>query len=357
MSTSKPLIIKAVQLDLARQMETIDFIKSFIDFISASNFNTLFLYLEARIRTEAFPWPSENESYSTEEMKEIVAYAATRKIDVVPIVPVLGHANLFLKHKPLQDLAELREGNKGRFWNNGRKVFCPSQQETYEFLEKYLMEICAIFPSRYFHIGCDESWDIGYCGACKPKVETFNGEQLLFLNHIKRIHQILSDKLGRQVMMWDDMLDFYADILPEIPRDIIMVCWQYQADMRHVQGHFDNRSVHHTLEKYKSLGFRFIYAPAEGSTANISTFTRFANQYLPLGGLLTIWEKNTCFMYKSYPAIAYAGQLWSAIDTGDHDIIFAKVVKDLFKSDDLKLLQVIRNALPEGPLRGKQYFA
>lgn len=347
MNMTEPLIIRGVQLDLARQMETIEFIKSFIDFISANNFNTLFLYLEARIRTESFPWPSENESYSADEIKEIVTYAANRKIDVVPIVPVLGHAVQFLKHESLHDLAELREGNDGRFWNNGKKTFCPSQKGTCEFLEKYLEDICAIFPSEYFHIGCDESWDIGYCRDCKPKVETFNGEQELFLGHIKRIHQFLSGKLGRQVMMWDDMFDFYPDILSEVPRDVIMVCWQYQSDMQHVQGHFDNCTVHHTVEKYKRLGFKFIYAPADFTTANISTFTSFASQYSPIGGLLTIWEKKTCFLYKSYPAVAYAGQLWSDF-RGDQNGAFAEAVKGLFKSDDKKLLQVIRLLCEKG---------
>ena len=46
--------IRAVQLDLARQLESMDFILNFIDFIAEKNYNTLFLYLEWRIRTRTF---------------------------------------------------------------------------------------------------------------------------------------------------------------------------------------------------------------------------------------------------------------------------------------------------------------
>ena len=43
--------IRAVQLDLARQMESMEFLKGFIDFIAENHYNTLFLYLEWRVRT------------------------------------------------------------------------------------------------------------------------------------------------------------------------------------------------------------------------------------------------------------------------------------------------------------------
>ena len=46
--------IRAVQVDLARQMETVSFLKDYIDFIADHHYNALFLYLEWRIRTKTF---------------------------------------------------------------------------------------------------------------------------------------------------------------------------------------------------------------------------------------------------------------------------------------------------------------
>ena len=57
--------IRAVQVDLARQMETLPFLKGFIDFIAENHYNTLFLSLEWRIRTQTFDI-GKTEGYSAE---------------------------------------------------------------------------------------------------------------------------------------------------------------------------------------------------------------------------------------------------------------------------------------------------
>ena len=80
---AKPLRI--VQLDLARQMETTSFISNYIDRVSAWGFDTLELYLEARVGTKTFSLP-EGERYTPEQMKGIVAHAAEKGMTVVPVV-------------------------------------------------------------------------------------------------------------------------------------------------------------------------------------------------------------------------------------------------------------------------------
>ena len=87
--------IRAVQVDLARQMETIPFLKNYIDFIAENHYNTLFLYLEWRIRTKTFDI-GKNDGYSADELREIIDYAAVRGIDVIPGLATLGHAEHFV---------------------------------------------------------------------------------------------------------------------------------------------------------------------------------------------------------------------------------------------------------------------
>jgi len=337
-----PFRFRGAQLDLARQIETIDFIKQFTDMIADNGYNVLFLYLEGRIKTESFPYPTDNECYTPEQMREIVEYASSKGLDVIPGVSLLGHAELFLAHEELADTAELRNGGNGRFWNNRKLDFCPSQEATYEFFEKYLKEISDIFPSEYFHIGLDEAWDIGYCEKCKTKAADFMGEQQLFLDNLLRCHEIIA-KLGKRTMMWDDMFEYYSDILTEVPRDVIMVNWQYATDVRHYKGHFSNLKVKHLLSEYDRLGFEYIIAPADYSSSNVRTFTEYAENFTPLGGLLTSWEKSTCFLYKSMPTIAYAGRLWSDENDKPDDKIFAEAMENLFAYCDEELLTIIRS--------------
>ena len=332
---------RGAQLDLARQIETVEFIKQFTDIIAANGYNILFLYLEGRVRTKSFPYPADNECYTSEQMREIVEHASAKGIDVVPGISLLGHAELFLQYQELEETAELRDGKNGRFWSNCKFAFCPSQEATYKFFEKYLEEICAIFPSEYFNIGLDEVWDIGYCDKCKTMIDDFSDEQRLFLNNLLRHHKVLT-RLGKRVMMWDDMFEFYHDILEEVPRNIIMVNWQYDNDVQYCKGHFSNLKVEHVLAEYDRLGFEYIIAPSDYSSANVRTFTEYAESFKPLGGLVTAWGKKTCFMYKSMPTIAYAGRLWSDKTGKLEDELFADAMENLFGSRDDKLLAALR---------------
>jgi hypothetical protein len=339
---NKSFQFRGVQLDLARQSESVQFIRQYIDLISTNGYNVLFLYLEGIIMTKSFPYPDPESSYSADQMKEIVEYAASRGIDVIPGLACLGHAEHFLKYPELADTAELRNGAVGRFGTKIKDVFCPSQQSTRQFLEDYISDICAIFPSQYVHVGLDEIWDIGFCGECKKRVADYQGEQQLFLEHVLFLHELVTERFQRRMMMWDDMFEYYPDILEKTPRDIVMVNWQYQDDVVHNRAHFFNRAITHRLAIYDQLGFQYIIAPSDYSTANIRTFTEYAHKYQPLGGLVTAWEKGSIFAYKSMPTITYAGRLWSGSGNEDERKMFAEAMSELTGSEDELLLQALR---------------
>ncbi|MFA7231950.1 MAG: hypothetical protein WC071_11825, partial [Victivallaceae bacterium] len=108
------------------------------------------------------------------------------------------------------------------------------------------------------------------------------------------------------------------------------------------RAHFFNRAVTHRLAIYDQLGFQYIIAPSDYSTANIRTFTEYARKHHPVGGLVTTWLKGSVFVYKSIPAIMYAGHLWSGSDNKDEKGIFNDTMTELLGSEDELLLQVLR---------------
>jgi len=331
--------MRAVQMDLARQMETIPFIKGFIDFIAENHYNTLFLYLEWRVRTKTFDI-GRNEGYSAEELSEIVEYAAVRGIDVIPGLATLGHAELILRQETFASYSERREGIPGRFGDGIDHVFCPSLPETRKFLEAYLTEVAKIFPKTpYLHVGGDEAWDFALCSKCRGAIRTYSDEQKLYLEHFKFIHKVMK-KLGKRMMLWDDMFEYYADILPDMPRDIIMVNWQYQKSVRGYLGHFCNLVFHDIFSEYDKLGFDYLTAPADFCWSNIASSTAHGDNYKPMGGLLTSWEKSTSLLYKYFPSMAAAGQLWSGT-ADDADSAMALGVKQLFGIDDDSFLNAV----------------
>ena len=334
--------IRAVQLDLARQMETLDYIRAFTDLIAANGYNTLTLYLEGRVRTPSFPWLPEKESYSLEDMAAIVTHAKSKGVEVMPVVGTLGHADQFLRSPELRRLAELRGGQKGRFYT-ALMVLCPSLEETYEFLGKYLSEVAAVFPSEWFHAGCDEAWEIGYCELCRPRAEGPEGQAGIFAQHLNRIHQIVSGKLGKRMVIWDDLFEMYPEALEVIPKDIVMCAWHYEFDANPPRGRFSNRRREDILARYDQLGFDYLVAPADYHLDNILSLTAYATTHAPLGGLLTTWEKAETLMPQTYPLIAFAGRLWDGMLNAP-DLAWEQSLRNLFGSISPRLSNALKAA-------------
>ena len=185
--------LRIVQLDLARQMETLSFVSNYIDRVSAVGYDTLLLYLEARVATATFAMP-DGENYSPDEMRGIVAHAAERGMTVVPVVSLLGHASLFFRF-PGYD-AYMEPASDRMRLGDGRDTFCLSKPETRRFLASYLKDLAAIFSGPYFHAGFDEAWNSGTCDLCWEKER----KDELFADTVVFAHDTLA-ALGKRMWM------------------------------------------------------------------------------------------------------------------------------------------------------------
>lgn len=343
--------IRAVQLDLARQPETLVYIRNFIDFAADFGFNTLALYLEGRIKTASFPYMPDNQSYTPNDMAKVVRWAEQKNMDVIPVVSNLGHAGHFMNFPQLAHLAELREGRKGRF-STSKHVVCPSLEETYRFFEAYFREVTALFPSVYFHVGNDEAWDIGYCRLCKKRIQDGETQADIFTEHLCKTHAIITGQLGKRMMMWDDMFDFYPEALARIPKDIILCAWHYDSlVVDKPQTHFGNRRRINSLAIYNKLGFEFLICPWDWHPRNISSFMAYAEPYRPLGALLTTWEKNASFLLENFPTVAFAGQWWQQQHAQPEDT-YRRVCRKIFGVQDKTFLDALLAIKHLGPWDG-----
>jgi hypothetical protein len=345
--------LKLAQLDLARQMETLEFIREFIRLISRCGYNGLMLYLEDRIRTASYKLASEGEYYTVEEMTELVAFGREHNIEIIPCVSTLGHAERFLRHNELSEFAELSEKMTGRFGAASKNAFCISHPRFYDFIGTYLTEVAAVFESGYFHAGLDEFWDYNLCPRCRKLMPDNSAEQRLFLEHVIKIKKILQHS-GKRMMMWSDMFEFYPDIFREIPKDIIMVDWQYQNDVRDYRAHLLDQTVENRLAANTAYGFECIIAAADKSLANASTYLEYAENYQVKGFLFTYWEKSDSFIYRTLPMLVYAG--FRANGKNDCDA-FELMMHQLFGNDTAELAVGIRLTLSIGIPRHFQEFS
>lgn len=335
------LQFRCVQLDLARQMECVEFIENFIRLIAANGYNALELYLEDRIRTASYPYPEPWDSYSPDEVRHLADVARANGIELIPCVATLGHAERFLRFAPLAGMSEEREGRKTRFdlppVNN---QFCPTDPGFLPFITTYLGEVAELFDSRFFHVGLDEFFDYQLCSRCRDAMPDRESAAQFFLNLILELRNCLAAH-GKELMMWSDMFEFYPELLAKLPSDIIVIDWQYQEDVRFYLGHLLDMDAEDRLRANHAAGLRTVMAPADLVFTNATSCLRFAQANNTFGFLLTMWERCDTYMYRSLPTICQCGRI---LNGQQPDEAWRSAVRDLCGTDDPLLPIAIRLA-------------
>ena len=313
-----------LQLDLARQKENLDFIKSYADFAVSCGYNALMLYLENAVRTQDTEFFDKERTYSIDEMREIVGYAESIGLDVIPAFENLAHLEKFFEYPQLEDFSEVKDGAcEGRGFGAAHKrgsCGCVSNAKLRAFTDKYITDVSKLFSSEYVHMGLDEPFDFADCRVCRERIKKGESKADIFYEHVKHCYELVKG-LGKTMMMWDDFFE-YVDIVEKLPRDIILCNWNYNFIREEPAGHWTNRVKKDWLELYDKLGFRYVfctYAHGASSTYNVESFTKYAEKHSPLGVCMTAWEKSNCFYHGSYPLIAYSGALWNGKIHSDAD--------------------------------------
>ena len=84
------LTLRCLQIVLARQKESVEFVKSYIDFAKAHGYNAILAYLENAVRTQDTAYFSHEDTYSIDEMKEIVAHAESKGVQIGNAAYIIG---------------------------------------------------------------------------------------------------------------------------------------------------------------------------------------------------------------------------------------------------------------------------
>lgn len=185
--------------------------------------------------------------YTQADMKEIIAYAADRQIEIIPEIDIPAHSNAALASYPeyacpvVKDFIGVIPGLGGK---NAEIIFCGGNEKTYEFLQDVLDEVIALFPSRYIHLGGDEATKTNWkkCPLCQARIreEHLADEEALQEYFMGRMSDYVRSK-GKEVMGWDELTN------SKLPEDAIIFGWQG----------FGNAAL-----KAAEQGHRFVMTPA-----------------------------------------------------------------------------------------------
>ncbi|MBP0902955.1 beta-N-acetylhexosaminidase [Mariniflexile gromovii] len=147
--------------------------------------------------------------YTQEDIKEIIAYAKERYIEIIAEIDIPGHSLAALAAYPEISCA------KGPFYVgtggvNKNNTYCPGKEVTFEFVEGVLGEVMDLFPFEYVHIGGDEcnkeAWKVDeYCQQ-RMKEENLADEHELQSYFIKRVEKIINAH-DKKMIGWDEILE------------------------------------------------------------------------------------------------------------------------------------------------------
>ena len=249
---------RGMMLDVSRHFFSVDYVKKFIDFLALHKINNFHWHLTDdqgwRIEIKKYPlltkkgskrngtiigrYPGKGNDnmeyggyYTQKQIKEVVAYAAERYINIVPEIEMPGHASAAIAAYPWLSCfptektriadsmisVKTKQGQAAgghkyvqETWGVFNDVFCAGKDSTFTFIENVLAEVVELFPSKTIHIGGDEcpkeNWK--RCPQCQLRKTSNNlkDEHEVQSYFIKRVEGLLA-KHGRNLIGWDEILE------------------------------------------------------------------------------------------------------------------------------------------------------
>ena len=241
---------RSVMLDSVRHFQPIEYIRKFIDVLSQHKINIFHWHLTDdqgwRIEIKKYPLltgigscrretmrghqfhtipegdgkPIEG-YYTQDEIRDLVAYAAVRNVQILPEIEMPGHAQAAVAAYPHLGLRSDRLEVSSR-WGIHETLF-NVRPETISFLQDVLDEVVALFPFEYLHIGGDEAkkkqWQEDAETQARMKELGLKDEEELQGWFIAQMAEFVHTR-GKKLIGWDEILE------AELPKGTRVMSWR-----------------------------------------------------------------------------------------------------------------------------------
>lgn len=228
-------------LDVCRHFFNIDEVKKHLDVMALYKLNKFHFHLTDdhgwRIQIDKYPlltevgawrvdrsdvpWGEAEEAkegeersyggyFTKDQIREIVAYAAARHIDVVPEIEMPGHSSAILTAYPQFACDDYPYCVAlGPYWPP-KAILCGGNDSVMVFLKDVFDEVMELFPYEYVHLGGDEAYKDNWraCPKCQQKIKDLGlaNEEELQAWMVAEIEKEVN-KHGKKIIGWDEILD------------------------------------------------------------------------------------------------------------------------------------------------------
>lgn len=283
---------RGLMIDSARHFQPVEVIKRNLEGMAAVKLNVFHWHLTDdqgfRVESKVFPLlhqhGANNEYYTQEQIKEVIAYADALGIRVVPEFDLPGHTTSWLPGYP--ELAST-EGPHTLETGFGIKdaALNPAREGTYTFLATFLQEMAGLFPDEYFHLGGDEV--NGKQWSANREIQTFMRTNQLPDHHRLQSYftqrvQALVSKVNKKMMGWDEIL------ASDLPASVVIQVWRGKEQLI--------TAAKRGLKSILSYGYYIdLMQPAEFHYRNdplsLETELTREEKNLVLGGEAVMWSE------------------------------------------------------------------
>lgn len=291
------LPIRGILYDISRnKVPKLETLYLLVDMMSDLKYNQLQLYIEGlSFEYESVKQYLADECYiKKSEIVSLQAYCKERFIELIPNHNTLGHMTEWLDIEEFGGLARNPEGEIAFGIMQRPGTLNPEISESELFVERLASDMLPLFESKYYNVNLDEAF-----GITEPH---------LYQDWLQKMYHS-SNRHGKQMMMWSDMLISFGKEIDEIPSDITLLDWGYED-------HYPFDTECRELENRK---LNFYLCPGTSSWCSITGRTDnmlhnvdkaidCAHRYGAKGILMTDWGDagHWQVLPVSYPGFVYA---------------------------------------------------
>jgi hypothetical protein len=292
--------INGLMIDCSRLIEQHAYYYRLLDFMADWGMNTLVWHFTddygCAVALPGFEKMAMPHAFSADEMRELIAYAKDRGIDVIPELEAFGHTRYLTDRPEYEHLFAGRKTKRIKY-----NALDPLNPESERLMGRLMRAVVQVFPSEYLHIGCDEVELREFCRA-HGGLETAQ----VWTDYVNRMIG-LARACGKVPLVWGDHPTDDRRIAELMRKDIVLVDWRYGADVkadvlpRLKKAGFERILVAPSIACY---GYRFL--PTSIALTNTTKMARLGVQAGAEGLINTIWCPYRYVQGALYYGIAYS---------------------------------------------------
>ena len=214
---------RGVYLDCSRgKVPKVKTVKQLVERLAHWKVNELQLYIENTFRYARHPAIGVGYSpFTAEDILAIQDHCKAHHVRLVGSLASFGHMDKILSLPAYRHLAESLDFSQDTVGD-----LCPTDPASIKFLAELYDEFLPLLEAEDFNACCDETRQIGK-GRSRRRAERI-GVGRVYLEFILKIRK-LCHKHGKRMNIWGDIILAHPELIPKVPKDIVMCNWDYDA--------------------------------------------------------------------------------------------------------------------------------